>query len=89
MHVFAYACLMGWFSQLYRHDLTRLLLAIAFVVMGITIEFLQAMTPTRQFEVLDMIANSSGVLLAWALAYTWVGTLLSKFEALFVVRQSA
>lgn len=82
MHVLAYGCLMGWFAQIFRHDLTRLLLVILFVVMGIFIEVLQSMTPTRQFEVMDMIANTSGVVLAWALAYTWVGTLLSKFENL-------
>jgi len=51
--------------------------------MGIGIEFLQAATPTRNFEVLDMIANTSGVVLAWALAYTWVGTILWRIESLF------
>lgn len=83
MHTLAYASLMGWFSQIYRHDLTRLLLAIALVLMGVGIEYLQGMTPSRQFDVLDMVANTSGVVLAWALAYTWVGSLLARFEGLF------
>ncbi len=82
MHVLAYGCLMGWFAQIFRHDLTRLFLVVLFVGMGIFIELLQSFTSTRQFEVLDMIANTSGVVLAWALAYTWVGTLLTKFENL-------
>ena len=82
-HVAVYACLMGWFSQIFRHDLTRLIFVIALSLMGIGIEFLQAATPTRQFEVLDMVANTSGVILAWALAYTWVGTVLHRFENLF------
>jgi len=30
-----------------------------------------------------MIANTSGVVLAWALAYTWVGTILWRIESLF------
>jgi len=85
LHLLAYGCLMGWFAQIYRHDLTRLLLALALVAMGIGIEFLQAMTPTRQFEILDMIANTSGVMLAWALAYTWLGSVLSGFEKLIGV----
>lgn len=72
-HTLAYASLMGWFSQIYRHDLTRLILAIGLVAMGVGIEFIQGMTLTRQFDVLDMVANTSGVALAWALAYTWVG----------------
>lgn len=82
-HVFVYGCLMGWFAQIFRHDLTRLIFVVLLSGMGIGIEFLQAATPTRHFEVLDMIANTSGVVLAWALAYTWVGTILWRFENLF------
>jgi len=83
LHTLAYAGLMGWFSQIYRHDLTRLLLAAGLVLMGVAIEYVQGMTTTRHFDVLDMVANTSGVLLAWALAYTWIGTLLARFEGLF------
>lgn len=83
-HVVLYGVLMGWFAQIFRHDLTRLLFVSGFVVMGIAIEYLQAMTPSRQFEVLDMIANTCGVLLAWALAYTWVGRVLEWVERLLL-----
>lgn len=83
MHTLAYASLMGWFSQIYRHDLTRLLLAVGLVLMGVGIEYLQGMTTSRHFDVLDMVANTSGVVLAWALAYTWVGTILMRVESLF------
>lgn len=82
-HVVVYAGLMGWFAQIFRHDLTRLIFVFLLSGMGIGIEFLQAATPTRHFEVLDMIANTSGVVLAWALAYTWVGTILWRIESLF------
>ncbi len=82
-HTLAYAGLMGWFSQIYRHDLTRLILALGLVAMGVGIEFIQGMTTTRQFDVLDMVANTSGVILAWALAYTWVGGILAWIEGLF------
>lgn len=80
VHLVVYAVLMGWFVQLFRHDLTRLLLALGFVALGIGIEFLQGMVPSRRFERMDMLANSSGVLLAWALAYTRVGNLLPAIE---------
>lgn len=82
-HTLAYASLMGWFSQIYRHDLTRLILALGLVAMGVGIEFIQGMTATRQFDVMDMVANTSGVVLAWALAYTWVGGILAWLEGLF------
>lgn len=79
-HLLVYAALMGWFSQIFRHDLTRLLLAVAIALLGVGMEYLQGMVPHRQFEVADMIANSSGVLLAWALAYTSIGNILPWVE---------
>lgn len=83
LHTIAYASLMGWFSQIYRHDLTRLLLVAGLIVMGIGVEFLQALTPTRQFDPMDMVANTSGIVLSWALAYTWVGNVLPNLEKFF------
>lgn len=83
LHTVAYACLMGWFAQIYRHDLTRLVLVIGLIAMGIGIEFAQGTTGHREYEVLDMIANISGVVLAWALAYTWFGNALAWAERFF------
>ena len=83
LHTLAYACLMGWFAQIYRHDLTRLILVVGLICMGIAIEFIQGTTGYRQFDVLDMVANTSGVVLAWALAYTWVGNVLAWAEQYF------
>lgn len=83
LHTIAYACLMGWFAQIYRHDLTRLILVAGLSLMGIGIEFIQGTVPARQFDVLDMVANTSGVTLAWALAYTRIGNLLPWAEGLF------
>ena len=81
LHTLAYGLLMGWFAQIYRNDLARLLLAAALVTMGIVIEFVQGSTGHREFEILDMIANTSGVVLAWGLAYTRVGNALAWFES--------
>ena len=83
LHTLAYACLMGWFAQIYRHDLTRLVLVIGLIAMGIAIEFVQGANGNRQFDLIDMVANTSGVVLAWALAYTWVGNTLVWTERLF------
>ena len=82
VHLFVYATLMAWFAQLFRHDLTRLLLGLGFVALGALMEFVQGMVPARQFDVVDMVANTSGVLLAWALSYTRLGELLPAFERL-------
>jgi len=38
------------------------------------------LVPTRQFEVFDMAANAAGVVMAWLLASTFLGTILIWFE---------
>lgn len=82
MHMLAYACLMGWFAQIYRHLMARVFLVAALVTMGIAVEYLQSMVNYRQFDVMDMAANTSGVLLAWLLSYTWLGRVFVGFERL-------
>ena len=67
-HLLAYGSLMFWFSQLYPTTRMRLAYAAGFIAMGITLEFVQRQLPYRSFEVLDMVANSIGVLLGWAAA---------------------
>ena len=64
-HLAAYGLLMFWFAQLYA---TRVFYAAGFVLMGVGLEFLQARTGYRSYEVLDMAANTLGVLLGWAAA---------------------
>ena len=67
-HLLAYFSLMFWFVQIYHRRQQRLLLALAFTTVGIALEGLQSLNPQRYAEVADMIANSSGVLLAWWLS---------------------
>lgn len=57
---------MGWFCWLYRRPGARALHAAAFILMGIGLEFLQAQTAYRTYEVADMVSNTAGVLIAWA-----------------------
>jgi VanZ family protein len=69
-HLLAYALLMFWFCFLYRHRHTRLAYGIGWVLLGVALEFAQAATGTRSFEVADMAANSLGVLLGWGISAT-------------------
>ncbi len=64
-HLAAYGLLMFWFAQLYA---ARVFYAAGFVLMGAALELLQAQTGYRSYEVLDMAANTVGVLLGWAAA---------------------
>jgi VanZ family protein len=67
-HFAAYGLLMFWFSQLYLKRITRIGYAVAFVAMGIGLEFLQGALGYRTYDAFDMYANALGVLLGWAAA---------------------
>jgi VanZ family protein len=67
-HFGSYALLMFWFARLYVSRWARLGHAVAFTSMGIGLEFLQGQLGYRSFEIVDMVANATGVLLGWAAA---------------------
>jgi len=79
-HVLAYFILMGWFAQIYHQLRTRLWIAISLIALGVAIEILQPILAPRYFEWWDMLADTVGVLLAWALAGPRLSRLLSGFE---------
>jgi VanZ family protein len=81
-HVLAYAVLMFWFAQMYYRTRSRLPFALGFVLLGIALEFLQAFTDTRQFEIADMIADAAGVALGWIIAPPRTGNVLRGLESL-------
>ncbi len=66
VHLAGYAMLMFWWAQLVTRR--RWKLALAVVLFGLAIELLQGLTPARQPDALDALANSSGVLLGWLAA---------------------
>jgi VanZ family protein len=67
-HLSAYLVLMTWWGQL---DPRRNRLVLGFILMGMALEGLQGLTPHRQPDLLDMLANSAGALLGWLLTRTW------------------
>lgn len=67
-HVLAYFVLMSWFANLYEVSPLRTAYAIAFVVLGVVLEFVQRWTGYRSFEVADMVANAVGVAAGWIFA---------------------
>lgn len=70
-HMLAYAMLMGWFCQLITARSSRIILAILFCLMGVSLELLQGMGGYRVFEYSDMTANTVGVFFGW-----WVSSRL-------------
>ncbi len=66
VHLAGYAVLMFWWAQLVVERHWRLALAV--MLFGVGIELLQGLTPNRQPDVLDALANSGGVLIGWLAA---------------------
>lgn len=82
MHALAYFVLMGWFAQLYHVKKHRLIYALGFIFMGIALEVVQSFDPARSAELADMVANTSGVLLALLLTrIPALRRVLKKFES--------
>lgn len=65
-HLAGYALLMFWWAQLVVARRWRLALAV--IAFGAAIELLQGLTPARQPDALDALANTAGTLLGWLAA---------------------
>lgn len=81
-HGLAYFALMAWFSQIYHDKFQRNMIALVFIVMGVTLEYIQGFDPNRYFEYADMVANSIGVALGFAVALTGAKNILVRLEDL-------
>jgi len=79
-HILAYFTLMAWFAQIYHDRFQRNMIAIVFVFMGVTLEYIQAYDPSRYFEYADMLANTIGVALGFVVALSEAKNTLFKFE---------
>lgn len=79
-HITAYCALMGWFGQLYKTKYQLTLFVIGFILMGVSLEYLQGMTGYRTFDYADMAANTVGVLLGLLLTRTLFAGFLAGIE---------
>ena len=82
-HAFAYFVLMAWFSQIYHDRFQRNMIAVVFVLMGVTLEYLQSFDPARYFEYADMVANTTGVALGFFIALSSAKNVLLRVEKAF------
>lgn len=79
-HLLAYGAQMYWFCLLYDRQWR---LAAWLVTLGVGLEVLQGFTGFRSYDVADMAANASGVLLGWLVGQTPLKRLLHWLEALY------
>lgn len=87
IHLAGYTCLFLWFAQIYKRKY-HYRPVLGLILLGICIEFAQGMTEYRSFELLDMLANTSGVALGWLIAGTPIASVLIKTESLLTPRTS-
>lgn len=81
-HGLAYATLTLCFCQLYLAARVRVFILVSLIGLGVALEFLQGRTGYRTFDVLDMAANSAGVLLGVGLSATPLGRVFGFIEAI-------
>ena len=82
-HLLAYGALMAWWSQLYVSVAARWKLGVAFVALGAAMELAQGLTPTRTPDLLDLAADTAGVLLGWLAAPPRIPNLYARLAAAF------
>ena len=79
-HAFAYFVQMFWFSMVFFRKKLRLLIFGALIAMGVFLEVLQGIGHYRYFEYADMAANTTGVVIGYALGLTSLRFGLLWFE---------
>jgi VanZ family protein len=81
MHATAYTTLFLWFAGLYPRS-RYVLIAFALLLMGITVEWLQgSMAMGRSRDVMDVLANASGIVIGIVLALSLLGGWAQRVEA--------
>ena len=79
-HAFAYASVSFWFCQIYLLARSRFVLIVALIGLGVALEYVQGWTGYRSFDVMDMLADSVGVLLGWLVVLTPPSGLFAYIE---------
>jgi hypothetical protein len=78
-HILAYFWVMLWFAQVRRSPVTRLVIGVLLIALGVALEYVQRYVG-RDFAYADMVDDAIGVGLGYLLALTPAGRLLSAWE---------
>lgn len=86
IHAAGFLVFMLWFGGVFETRFAPVVV-VALSAYGLLIELLQSLTPTRQAETLDLVADVAGVLLGWALSAAGLSRWCVKLES-WLVRQN-
>jgi VanZ family protein len=82
-HFLGYAALSGYAVMLFERARAHALAAVAMLLLGVAIELAQgAITQSRRADAIDVLANTLGVLVGWALRFTRIRHLLQSVDGL-------
>ena len=80
IHILVYAFIMFYFGCIYLPERIYRRLGIGFILMGFVLELIQGLIGYRTMEYLDMLANSTGVLIGWLSSKTPLSSILIYSE---------
>ena len=83
LHGLTYIVLTVWFCQLYQQHQFKIVAASLFIL-GVFVEIAQWGTGYRFFELADIVANSSGIVIGWLLALKLLSKLFLSIEKLLI-----
>ncbi len=81
LHAFTFTCLMGWWGNLYCRPKAQVGAALGCLAFGIFIEFAQWLSPPRDADPFDVLADAIGIVVALVLLRTPLARVLSAIES--------
>jgi VanZ like family len=81
LHATTFTCLMGWWGNVYRERHARGWAALGCLAFGVFIEFAQWLSPPRDADAFDVLADGIGILLALLLLHTPLAHVLAGVES--------
>ena len=87
LHATTFTCLMGWWGNVYRARRSRGWATLGCLAFGVFIEFAQWLDPPRDADVLDVLADGAGIVIALLLLRTPLANVLASVEAWSVRRR--
>ncbi len=80
LHALGFACLMGWWGNVFPGRQARWIAACGCLAYGVLVEVLQWFNPPRTADALDVLADAVGIALGLLLLRTPLGRLLARLE---------
>jgi VanZ family protein len=80
LHALGFACLMGWWGNVFVARRARIVAALGCLAYGALIEGLQWLNPPRTADVLDVLADVCGIGVALLLLRTPLAGVLARVE---------